>query len=749
MPTFGKSMAAWVASALVVLVGGALPAAAGAARVPAGDRAYEMVSPLDKAGTGIVVESQRTRAAEDGDAIGFISLGAFGDVVGTGVATDYLAQRIASGAPGPSDPPNGWRVHAMTPRLQPNSLTALLGGLESLYMGEFSPDLSRGVFAAASPVTGDASVANATNFYRRTDLRTSGTGFYELLTSCPLCDATSAPLPAPTTRGQLINRRPWLAGASPDLERFAFESQIQLTDDAPVQSSGSPRLYEWNAGEVRYAGRIPVAPAIECDDVNGPLCTAAGASVGGQGAGSSHGATLTPHVVSDGADGHSRIILTVPTSNGTAIDDDEFAGDLYMRTDSARTVQLNASERAAPDRFWPAQYLDASADGTRIFFRSIQALTDDATTLGVSNLYMYDATKPASAPDNLTLLTVDEEPGDVIGEARRLVGASADGRYAYMVVEGQLVAGAPLLGPEPGLYLWHDGDIRYIGRAPNGTTQTEIGTDVAYQGRGRQARVTPDGRHLLFGTNNGTGLLGKDHGRCVSELGGGCRQLYVYSADTGALACVSCPPSGPATAMATVAVRSFNGGTQTSSHETTAITDDGSRVFFSTADALVPQDVNGRIDAYEYDLATATARLLSSGTDPGDSWFLDASTDGGDVFFATREQLVGWDSDATYDLYDARVGGGFPEPAEVVACRGDSCQGPAGLSPSLLPPASSAFDGPGDEPGKLRPRPKKCRRGFVKKRVRGRSRCVRRRSARGRRVSRRARRATTVNRRGS
>jgi hypothetical protein len=148
-------------------------------------------------------------------------------------------------------------------------------------------------------------------------------------------------------------------------------------------------------------------------------------------------------------------------------------------------------------------------------------------------------------------------------------------------------------------------------------------------------------------------------------------------------------------------------------------------VFFSSAEALVAQDVNGRSDAYEYDVGAGSVRLLSSGTSGSDSWFLDASADGEDAFFVTRERLVGWDRDDQYDVYDARVGGGFPEPPPVaLACAGDACQGDAPGPRAALSRGSAAFTGAGDAPEQFKPRPKQCRRGFVKKRVRGKRRCV-------------------------
>jgi hypothetical protein len=188
--------------------------------------------------------------------------------------------------------------------------------------------------------------------------------------------------------------------------------------------------------------------------------------------------------------------------------------------------------------------------------------------------------------------------------------------------------------------------------------------------------------------------------------------------------------------MATNATRINTGGSQTSTHETKALSDDGSRVFFSTEESLVLGDTNGKSDAYEFDVGTRVVRLLSSGTNPFDSWFMDASADGGNAFFVTRERLAGWDRDEAYDLYDARIGGGFPEPPieNKTICSDDACQGSQGNPPALLAPGSAAFDGGGNVSSKVVVRARrraalKCKRGFVKKRVRGKTRCVRRHRA--------------------
>jgi hypothetical protein len=133
---------------------------------------------------------------------------------------------------------------------------------------------------------------------------------------------------------------------------------------------------------------------------------------------------------------------------------------------------------------------------------------------------------------------------------------------------------------------------------------------------------------------------------------------------------------------------------------------DGQRVFFDTPDPLVARDTNGKRDVYEYDAATGKVSLISTGRSSSDSLFADASPSGNDVFFTTRQQLVGIDTDQATDLYDARVNGGIAaqNPPPTVACSGEGC---LGASPQfdLAPVAGVVFQAPqngGSAPARVR-----------------------------------------------
>jgi hypothetical protein len=807
---------------LTAFLGTSAPSAAAAEKFPGqgflpNDRAWEMVSPPNKNGGEVTANSTRTHAAADGGAVIFTSLAGFGDLSGMGVGAEYMSVRSGPGA----GEGNGWLTHGVTPPQDPLTLTAHAQAAEPFYERQFSDDLDSGVFRAWTPLTDEPNVAGAYNLYVRRDLRSPGVGSYQLATACPDCESPLDPL-------MRVLIRPWFAGASEDFEHVLFEYDANLTEDAPPHSipflctpefqffGCDKRVYELDGDTVRLASVLPDGTgtrAMAGQGVSNGLFPVARGEV-----------TLRP-ISSDG----SRIAFTAIPSNSAE------DGTLYQRIDGRTTIQLHASERAVPDTNKPAKYWDASADHSRVFFTTQEALTEDAPINGDDKLYMWQrqdsdeqqqvtvdasggsftlsfhgattSALPFNAPagdveaaleqlvsvkagnvavsggpgapggttpytvtftgdfaganvaelsadgtllsggaatatvattepvDNLTYLSKDEEPGDVpnIADVRGVIGASDDGRYVYFASQGQLVEGAPPLDLGAGIYLWHDGELSYVGEYPEATPGELIPGLAQQVSVLQQSRVTPDGRHLLFGSITGEGLLSAhggvdyDHGSCPSASKE-CRELYAYSADTDELRCASCIPSGaPATVDATGPIRANSGASGTSEYRNHPLTDDGRFVFFSTREALVPEDLNGRSDAYVYDTQSETPHLLSSGTEPTDSYFLDASGDGKDAFFVTNEKLSAWDVDQGYDVYDARIGGGFPEPAPAPpSCQGDACQ-PTPLSLNDPTPASSSFNGAGDPKPRANPARKGCPKGKRKVRTRqGKARCVKR-----------------------
>ncbi len=696
-------LAASVLLASIVLALCVRPAAA---TLPDG-RAYELVSPPAKAGADIIPNSFKTFAAADGNGVAFAGLAAFGEGVrGTSVDVQYLARR--TGVSGTS----GWTTHSVNPPGGASTLIGLISGIAPGF-NAFSDDLTSGAWTAATLVEPAPNVGGVPNVYRLRNLE--GDAPQAELMSASASALQKPPFPDDLT---FVN---FFDGASSDLSHVIFQSPYNLTGDGSYSPAGD--LFESVEGVgLRRVGRIPSGSDLECDDVAGPACVDAPSVEAGLSAGTSFGSAYyaTTMISRDGR----RIVFQGPA--GAA------SGPIYLREDGTRTYQVSPSGQA-----W-----GMSADGSRVYFTTSDALVGDDTDGTSTDLYMYDLRAPAGS--RLTLVSKDTT-GDPSLSVTGMVGASDDGNYVYFIGGGQFVTGEPA-AVTAGLYVWHDGVVRYIGSFNdyNFAAYNTPRTVWSYVSQVKTSRLSPDGRHLLImsalddGFRGRGGYAGYDHGTCATGgFFGRCRELYLYSADSGSLVCVSCNMrSGVASGNALTDPNPGVSASPTTSKLSHALSDDGQHVFFSTPEALVAEDSNGRWDAYEYNVADGSVHLISSGASPSDSYFLDASSDGRNVFFVTRERLVGWDTDDNYDMYDARVGGGFPEPVLAgQGCVGEGCRGPIAGMPSVTAGASARFRGAGDEPGRFRQakKPTRCKGRAVLRRVRGKRKCVRARSRRHRR----------------
>ena len=100
------------------------------------------------------------------------------------------------------------------------------------------------------------------------------------------------------------------------------------------------------------------------------------------------------------------------------------------------------------------------------------------------------------------------------------------------------------------------------------------------------------------------------------------------------------------------------------------------------------QDTNGRRDVYEYDTVTGEVHLLSDGRCDCDATFVDASPDGSNVFFTTRQQLSASTSMTTPICTTCVSMAGLlaQNQAPSAVCDGEECRGPAPSAPAFSHP---------------------------------------------------------------
>ena len=285
--------------------------------------------------------------------------------------------------------------------------------------------------------------------------------------------------------------------------------------------------------------------------------------------------------------------------------------------------------------------------------------------------------------------TTDLTPGVPV---EKVLGASEDGKYVYYVTSSGEFK------------LWHDG-----------ATTAIVSTRVS------RGEVTPDGHSIVF-SYEPTEHYPQN-------------PIEVYDADTGSLDCASCTASGTIGALPI--------SNDENVYSPRWISDDGSRVFFVSKEALVPQDTDGMYNVYEWERPGAGScaqteskgcvYILSEGTSTQDSFFADAGANGDDVFIVTRSKLVGTDEDELYDLYDVTNDGVTP-PASL-ACTGTGCQGVPETQPIFATPASVTFEGVGNfvapaKESKAKPKPEPKKKQKHKKKSKGKSKSKARKSAR-------------------
>ncbi len=492
-------------------------------------------------------------------------------------------------------------------------------------------------------------------------------------------------------------------GAAAPFTHLAFEANDALTAAVPAIAPAAPNvdagegcslagancnLYEWAGGQLRLVNVLP-----------GNAAAAAGAVIGS-------GRLLAEAPEAEAANADHAI-----SEDGSRIFwSSEESGQVYVRIDANRTLEVpgpGSCKESVPQE-QRACFLSASADGSRVLLSDGQA---------------YELNEAGSAYE----ASVDLSEGE--GGFEGILGASEDLSHVYFVDTEVLGEGEENDNGEEAeagafnLYARIGATTTFIGALLDETYgfKNSLGAWKAAPSD-RLAQVSPDGAHLALMTS--ARLSGYDNERS----GGGacnptqdCSEVFEYSAASGTLSCASCNPNGQRPLGPSNLSLLLPGPNSPPFRQPANLSPAGDgRLFFESRDALSPQDTNGVQDVYEWEpegvgsceRAGGCVSLISSGRSANDSMFLDSTPSGDDAFFITREQLLPADKDEQLDLYDARVGGGFPE-STAAPCGGEACKAPL-LAPPFQPsPASAAFSGPGNP--KPKPHKKKKQKKHKKK----------------------------------
>jgi hypothetical protein len=657
------------ATALLALLVAAAPA--GATLSPGG-RVYEQVSPVEKfgsaAGAGGTASPSYGIAASDGNGIFYGTGGPMGDAK-RGILPYAVGQRSATGwsaesrFPFPSGSVNfsDYQVQAALP----------------------SEDLSRILYATGGGgiVPGNPTVPHGFSDPAPFALyRADADGGVQWLTAPTIAD------PNPAV-GHILGGGFVPAGASTDLSTVYFGYYGTLV---PEDASRAPNVtdrtsspygfYRWANGHLEAAGVLP-------DGTLDPYGAVPSGSASDE---SPNGNEVPPitfrnQVSRDG----SRAFFVSPDPNAGS----GRMSQLYVRKNGTSTVLVSRSAVtgfAAPHGalrrmalgIEPGSrtYAYASRDASHVFFESFDPLTADAPAESTSvKAYIFDV-------DHETLEYLPGAAGDVIAASDDL------SRFIFGTPNSDAT---PETATDPERYgtpkgagrlsVWADGHATQIALRPRPSVDP-------FQNFLTQGRASADGSVFAFQSNAPIPGFNNASGR---------QEVYRYELASGKLECLSCPPPGQTSNQDSV-LSHFGGSTSAATfdgqmRDARGMTRDGRRVFFDTTNGLVPRDSNGQRDVYLWE--DGKVQLISTGVGPGESNLIDISESGDDVFFATTEGLSDEDRDGEFDVYDARVGGGFPPPARPECV--SSCRVPSGGTPPA--PATGLLAGPGDSPPVVRP----------------------------------------------
>jgi WD40-like Beta Propeller Repeat len=677
---------------------------AGGAEIALPDgRQWEMVSPPNKQGAAInaigVFSGSDIQAAANGGGITYTATAPFvANPAGSRSveATQVLSTRSA---------PGSWATSDIS--LPHNNGTTPLGNVATAEYMLFSEDLSLGF---AEPRDNTPLPPLPANSEQTVYLRNANNEYEALV--------TAANVPPGTEFGGAVH----FITASPDLGHVVLGSEAQLTS-TPRPTAAGQGIYEWSAGHLQTVSILPDGEA-------------AAAVLG-------RSNEVVRHAVSD--DG-SRLIWS--PSHG---------GHLYLR-DMARkeSVAVDAAQGAPEPASIQSRYMTASADGSRVFFLSENRLTSDSTAgsgpAGAGeDLYVFEVTSGSgeALAGKLRDLSVDGNVGEGTF-VKNVIGASEDGSYVYFVAQGALSNGA-----ESGdnLYMVHYDAATSAWGAPvliaglSSEDELSWGQESGNENLANMtSRVSPNGRFLAFMSQRSlTGYENRDVNSDMPD-----EEVFLYDAETRHLACASCNPTGarPAgkfmgdqnEALETLVdqtrfnwnerwlagnVPGWTNISQASAMYQSRYLSDSGRLFFNSSDALVPADVNGKEDVYEYEpegvgscqgaghgqsasvvyeaSTGGCVGLISAGTSSEESAFIDASETGGDVFFLTLSRLSPSDQDTSLDLYDAHecsASAPCAPPAALTpppCSTGDSCKAAPTPQPAVFgAPSSETFSGAGN-----------------------------------------------------
>ncbi len=298
------------------------------------------------------------------------------------------------------------------------------------------------------------------------------------------------------------------------------------------------------------------------------------------------------------------------TAESLVAADTDSVQDVYQRAGGVTT--LLSTGPAGGNAAHVATYDASVPDGSKVFFHTRESLVGSDTDSGA------DIYERSSGTTTIHSLGPD---GGNSGAAAEFQGMSQDGSKVFLETAERLIASPVDRDSQNDVY-----------QAGGTVTMVSPGGNDNFATPAYFAGASADGSRVFF--------------RSEEALVSGDTDKYqdIYEFSGGGLTRLSLGPNGGNGPMHAF----FRGASQ-----------DGTRVFFETYESLETPDTDANVDVYERH--SGTTDNLSGGTGAGNGAF-DArlravSADGQRVFFRTAESLLAADTDSFADVYSANVPG--------------------------------------------------------------------------------------------
>jgi hypothetical protein len=309
------------------------------------------------------------------------------------------------------------------------------------------------------------------------------------------------------------------------------------------------------------------------------------------------------------------------TSERLEAADQDSAFDIYGRDLGAETTQLVSAPVpscvACGGEGLDAQFRGTDDSGSRVFFTTSEKLASADADSAESDIYARDLAAGTTA---LVSLPGTCPPDLSVGQncEPSYGGASADGSHVFFETNARVLPGADT-DKSQDVYDWSEGAVALASTGPDGGNGE---FNVTFAG------TTPNGGTAFFETSESLLAADADSAQDVYQRSGGTTSLV--SAGEAGKGNLAVPASFEWVSVSGAQV-----------------------VAFTTAEALVLEDTDSSQDVYTRSGGTTT--LVSTGPDSGNgafsAIFAGAADDGSRIFFTTAEPLVAEDTDSSQDVY--------------------------------------------------------------------------------------------------